>query len=71
MATTESHGLPKGWKRHNDYCIRRAGWYIAKCVSEGCTLYVLHDEPGTRYGHFNSADEAAEYANQLELGMTA
>ena len=71
MATTESRGLPEGWKRHNDYCIRKAGWYIAKCFVDGATLYVLHDEAGTRYGNFESAADAVSYADSLDLGMTA
>ena len=63
--------IPEGWRKHNDYCITRKGWYIAKCFVDGATLYVLHDEAGTRYGNFESAADAAAYADQLELGMTA
>lgn len=66
-----SNGIPTGWRKHNDYCIRKAGWYIAKCFVDGATLYVLHDEAGTRYGNFESAADAASYAESLELGMTA
>lgn len=66
-----SSGIPVGWRRHNDYCIRRDQWYIAKNFVDGATLYVLHDEAGTRYGNFESAAAAASYADQLELGMTA
>ena len=63
--------IPEGWRKHNDYCIRKAGLYIAKCFLDGCTLYVLHDEAGTRYGNFENAQAAADYADSLDLGMTA
>lgn len=67
----EERMIPKGWKRHNDYCITRKGWYIAKNKVGEIYKYVLHDEAGTRYGNHESAEDAAAYADRLELGMTA
>ena len=62
--------MPAGWKRHNDYSIRRAGWWITKNFTDGATLYTLFGEDGTRYGHYESAEEAAAMAKSLDLAMT-
>jgi hypothetical protein len=61
-----SSGIPVGWRRHNDYCIRRDQWYIAKNFVDGATLYVLHDEAGVRYGHWESPQEAADQAASMD-----
>lgn len=60
--------LPKGWARFNDYAIRKAPWIIAKVFVDGATLYVLSDDAGVRYGHFESADLAIADADALESG---
>lgn len=62
--------MKNDWQRINLYAIRKAPWTIAKVFVDGATLYVLSSDEngGTRYGHFNSADEAKEYAEALELG---
>lgn len=48
--------------------VRRAPWMIAKCFVDGHTLYVLSSDVngGTRFGHFETAVEAMQYADQME-----
>lgn len=48
--------------------VRRAPWIIAKVCVEGHTLYVLSSDVngGTRFGHFETAAEAMEFADQME-----
>jgi len=63
--------LPKGWTRLNAYAIRKYPWIIGKMFVDGATLYVLSDDAGVRYGHFDSAAEAIRYSDSLELGAQA
>lgn len=60
--------LPEGWKRLNEYAIRKAPWIVAKVFVDGATLYVLSDDAGVRYGHFESAAEAIAETELLEFG---
>lgn len=48
--------------------VRRAPWTIAKVFVDGCTLYVLSSDEsgGTRFGHFQTAAEAMEFADHME-----
>lgn len=62
--------MANDWKRISPYAIRKPPFYIAKAYVDGCTLYTLSDDNHVRYGTFNSADEAKQYADQLELGNT-
>ena len=60
--------LPEGWTRINEYAIRKAPWMVAKVFVDGATLYVLSDDAGVRYGHFESAAGAIAESERLELG---
>lgn len=63
--------LPEGWMRINEYAIRKAPWIVAKVFVDGATLYVLSDDAGVRYGHFESAAEAISETGRLEMGAKA
>jgi hypothetical protein len=63
--------MPKGWTRLNAYAIRKYPWIIAKVFVDGATLYILSDDAGVRYGHFESAAEAVSESDRLELGAQA
>ena len=59
------------WKQVSKYAIQREQWSIAKCFVDGATLYVLHDAKGVRYGHYESAQEAKDMADSLDLAVQA
>lgn len=61
--------LPAGWKRINAYAVQKAQWMVAKVFVDGATLYVLSDDAGVRYGHFESAADAIAETGRLEMGV--
>jgi hypothetical protein len=68
--------MSDGWHRikgDKAEWLRRAPWIIAKALVDGRTLYVLSSDEkgGTRYGQFESAEEAKDYANRMELAAQA
>lgn len=63
--------LPAGWKRINEHAIRKAPWIVAKVFVDGATLYVLSDDAGVRYGHFEGAADAIAETGRLEMGAKA
>jgi hypothetical protein len=62
---------PQPWERVNPYAINRGRWFISKATVEGATLYVLHDASGVRYGHWESSDEAKDFADSLDRAASA
>lgn len=50
--------------------LRCAPWIIAKAFADGHTLYILSSDEGggTRFGHFQSADDAKRFVETLEAG---
>lgn len=65
--------MKDGWNRVGPYAIGCGSWMIAKAFVDGATLYTLssNENGGTRYGTFESAEDAKKYAAQLELGAQA
>lgn len=63
--------LPKGWARLNRYAIRKCPWIVAKVFVDGAALYILSDDAGVRYGHFESAELAIADADAMERGAQA
>lgn len=63
--------LPKGWTRLNQYAIRKYPFIVAKVFVDGASLYILSDDAGVRYGHFESAELAIADADAMERGAQA
>lgn len=59
------------WKRISQYVISDGTWQITKYFLDGSALYVLMDADGTRYGNFESADDAKDFARRMELSGQA
>lgn len=56
------------WAQVNPYAIKRGAWFISKAMVDGATLYTLHDSAGVRYGHWETAKEAKDFAEAMERG---
>lgn len=63
--------VPEGWAKFNAYTIRKAGWWVRKDKVGEMYRYTLYDEAKTRYGTWDTVEDAVAHATSLDLAMTA